>query len=605
MVKQDADLTKVPNAVATLEHKLAAAETRIRTLRSLQPAALRYDSLSSKDIPDLRRRVYELEAALTEDKGRQEDNQFALSTAQHELEEGRKLQEEVRGLERVTAEVRDRSAEVELLKLETSAAAGTRVVADVDKDLNEVEREKAAAEQGRFETQRRQNLLRDEVANMRSSHQHAREERMRLESVAEKRSAIERQIGELFQQNESLQKEIEAVMRERQPKEQEKTALQRERETKRAEWTARESELERSLRQLHTWDTQLGAKQRAIEDYTQLGKAGALAKINTALEGLRHRQEAAETKLKELQQRLQELQEQKAEQNDTKRQIDDLLSYHQGKAKEAELAAQLDGINAAQGHVGDKTAIQREYGTLDSRLRRLHTERDMQRGSLGTMQERIAMCKQELGVAQYHKIEEKYRQQNIELKTTEMAQSDLIKYHKALEKALLSFHTTKMADINKIVKELWQKTYRNSDIDYIQIKADQEGAAGRSYNYRVVMHTGGAELDMRGRCSAGQKVLACLVIRLALAETFCLNCGILALDEPTTNLDAENSASLADALRTIMQNRREQENFQLVVITHDEVFARHIGTREHAEFMWRITKDETQHSTVTQEDIME
>ncbi len=54
--------------------------------------------------------------------------------------------------------------------------------------------------------------------------------------------------------------------------------------------------------------------------------------------------------------------------------------------------------------------------------------------------------------------------------------------------------------------------------------------------YRVVMYSGGAELDMRGRCSAGQKVLACLIIRLALAETFCLNCGILALDEPTTNL---------------------------------------------------------------------
>jgi hypothetical protein len=55
---------------------------------------------------------------------------------------------------------------------------------------------------------------------------------------------------------------------------------------------------------------------------------------------------------------------------------------------------------------------------------------------------------------------------------------------------------------------------------------------------RVVMVNGGVELDMRGRCSAGQKVLACLIIRLALAETFCLNCGILALDEPTTNLDA-------------------------------------------------------------------
>jgi hypothetical protein len=59
------------------------------------------------------------------------------------------------------------------------------------------------------------------------------------------------------------------------------------------------------------------------------------------------------------------------------------------------------------------------------------------------------------------------------------------------------------------------------------------------------MYSGGVELDMRGRCSAGQKVLASLIIRLALAETFCLNCGILALDEPTTNLDAANACAAA------------------------------------------------------------
>ena len=61
-----------------------------------------------------------------------------------------------------------------------------------------------------------------------------------------------------------------------------------------------------------------------------------------------------------------------------------------------------------------------------------------------------------------------------------------------------------MGEINKVVKELWQKTYRNRDIDSIQIKADADGA--KSYAYRVVMQAGGAELEMRGRCSAGQKV---------------------------------------------------------------------------------------------------
>ena len=99
-------------------------------------------------------------------------------------------------------------------------------------------------------------------------------------------------------------------------------------------------------------------------------------------------------------------------------------------------------------------------------------------------------------------------------------------------------------------------------------------ATTRSYNYRVVMRKGDHPLDMRGRCSAGQRVLAAVVIRLALAETFCLNCGILALDEPTTNLDDANKAGLASALAHIIVDRSKQQNFQLVCITHDEEFVK-------------------------------
>jgi len=66
--------------------------------------------------------------------------------------------------------------------------------------------------------------------------------------------------------------------------------------------------------------------------------------------------------------------------------------------------------------------------------------------------------------------------------------------------------------------------------------------------------------------------LASIVIRLALAETFCLNCGVMALDEPTTNLDFENKRGLAMALSQIIVSRAAQSNFQLVVITHDEDF---------------------------------
>ena len=122
----------------------------------------------------------------------------------------------------------------------------------------------------------------------------------------------------------------------------------------------------------------------------------------------------------------------------------------------------------------------------------------------------------------------------------------------------------------------------SADIDTIEIRSDDdtEESGGiktrRVYHYRVtlslslflssppslprcspppqvVMKKGDTALDMRGRCSAGQKVLASILIRLALAETFCVNCGLLALDEPTTNLDRDNIEGLAQALADIVK----------------------------------------------------
>ena len=66
----------------------------------------------------------------------------------------------------------------------------------------------------------------------------------------------------------------------------------------------------------------------------------------------------------------------------------------------------------------------------------------------------------------------------------------------------------------------------------------------------------------------GQKVLASIVIRLALAEVFCSSTRILALDEPTTNLDKEHIQNLAQALLRLIE-LSGGKNFQLIIITHD------------------------------------
>lgn len=153
----------------------------------------------------------------------------------------------------------------------------------------------------------------------------------------------------------------------------------------------------------------------------------------------------------------------------------------------------------------------------------------------------------------------------------DLALSDLDLYWKALDRALMYFHSLKMQDINDVLREYWSSVYRGKDIDNVYIASDSAVLdARRTYNYRVVMQQGDTALDMRGRCSAGQKVLASLLIRLALSDCFCLQCGVLALDEPTTNLDQQNIAAFATALSEILEKRATQKNFQLIVITHGE-----------------------------------
>ncbi|KAK9180611.1 hypothetical protein WN944_023744 [Citrus x changshan-huyou] len=279
-------------------------------------------------------------------------------------------------------------------------------------------------------------------------------------------------------------------------------------------------------------------------------------------------------------------------QDQIRRNIEDNLNYRETKAKVDKFASEIESLEERVLKIGGVSTFETELGKHLLERERLLSEVNRCQGTMSVYQTNISRNKIDLKQAQYKDIDKRHFDQLIQLKTTEMANKDLDRYYNALDKALMRFHTMKMEEINKIIRELWQQTYRGQDIDYIRIHSDSEGAGTRSYSYKVLMQTGDAELEMRGRCSAGQKVLASLIIRLALAETFCLNCGILALDEPTTNLDGPNAESLAAALHRIMEDRKGQENFQLIVITHDERFAQLIGQRQHAEKYYRVAKDD-------------
>lgn len=228
----------------------------------------------------------------------------------------------------------------------------------------------------------------------------------------------------------------------------------------------------------------------------------------------------------------------------------------------------------------------KEKTELNEQRERVTIRKGELQGQRGEVNHQIKKLERELNEPKFRDSLLNYRRNYYEVALSRNLCDDLGQHRVALEWALVQFHTEKMQEINRLIREYWRMIYRGNDIDYIQIqtaddpesKKDASSAnRRRNYNYRVVQSKNSSVIEMRGRCSAGQRVLASLIIRMALAETFSSNCGVLALDEPTTNLDRSNILSLCDALNRVVEERQAQSNFMLLIITHDEEFISTLG----------------------------
>lgn len=71
-----------------------------------------------------------------------------------------------------------------------------------------------------------------------------------------------------------------------------------------------------------------------------------------------------------------------------------------------------------------------EHHSLQERKHEVKGRQDMMRGSLQTIRDGVQRAQRDLASPNYRDIDSRYRKQQIELKTTEMANSDLDKYHK-------------------------------------------------------------------------------------------------------------------------------------------------------------------------------
>lgn len=146
-------------------------------------------------------------------------------------------------------------------------------------------------------------------------------------------------------------------------------------------------------------------------------------------------------------------------------------------------------------------------------------------------------------IAKFKKIKKEYldiveRRDNLDLKARNK------------RRQIQQLHDNAIEGIQTSVNQTWKAiTKKENDNDGIVIFAQikREGNIRVDYDYHLKMKLPWDEtLQMRGRSSVGEKALASIIIRYALARKFGPDCGFIFFDDPQCNLDPLVENKLTD-----------------------------------------------------------
>nr|XP_031864453.1 uncharacterized protein CI109_000367 [Kwoniella shandongensis]KAA5531525.1 hypothetical protein CI109_000367 [Kwoniella shandongensis] len=572
----------------------------LQSLRRLQPSVAQCAELKENTIPALEKQVEEESAKLEKVQEEVEDAQNKVSRAKVVMRDLQNLKNAASLVSRTLSEVKDLRSDISRLERDLESSGSLKTVEEVQREADAV-------------TNEIKNLTRDQQALSSEKELKTNSSRSAADDIGRKSLKL----GQLKGQQEKRRREEEAL-RELQDNlialQAELKELDASAQSAEAPWreknealnryrTERQNEENEASLQVGLYQSSMGeieGKHRACQAYLAEGNDRQIRENEAAMADLKHDIAAANDARTTIEATIANLSSELSKAESLRANISNNLKYREDGKKIDDVQEELDSLDLKSA-ADSRKRFNDEYKPMMEEENDVQGQMHTASGHLSQMTENRKKLERTLK-SDYKDIDKQFKEQLIKTKVSEVANNDLDKYGKALDNAILRYHAIKMDEINDTIGHLWNKTYQGTDIDGIRIVSDHDETSStttrKSYNYRVVMVKNDVELDMRGRCSAGQKVLASIIIRLALAESFGQGCGVLALDEPTTNLDQENINALAESLAEIIRERRRQSNFQLIVITHDEGFLQRLAAQDVVDFYWRVSRDASQKSVL-------
>ncbi len=150
-----------------------------------------------------------------------------------------------------------------------------------------------------------------------------------------------------------------------------------------------------------------------------------------------------------------------------------------------------------------------------------------------------------------------------EIKDSETKIEFLSKFKNALLSAQETLRKELIIAVNEVMGDIWTDLYPYDYWTSIRLQAAES-------DYILQMkEKEGDWINVAGFASGGERMLACLALRMAFAKVMAPGLSLLILDEPTHNLDDRAIHSFVE----LLQERLSKFLDQIFIVTHDEKLA--------------------------------
>ncbi|XP_053609977.1 DNA repair protein RAD50 [Plodia interpunctella] len=589
----------VPSKLEKVTEELQRNSAKKDELLSMKSVNEKITSLKEKEIPNLETRLKDIEAKISILSNSVDELSMTVIEPEQKLQTAKQIQGDMPMLDRYTKEIKTDTEKYEKLKEQCAELESDMSLDDANAKRTDLRTKISALRTRVKNNQKKLNAYNKKIQSMADKKNKLKEQLLALQkkvqeivTLQEKRKQLETDEEKLNDELKELEDGTTPLKEELEEKEKAKAEVVKK---NRAALEVKNSFITKVVSAFDKVKT----IEAEIKQHIERNIEKEMDKIKEANDKLMEKQKQIMIDRDALTKRIDSLKDELAKQDIYKNDLDknSKLRKAQEEIEKCKVAQQKNDENMS----GLNREMLSEKEPLITQQTKIFREKAQTEGKLGQLNITLKQNKLELKKAEAKNIEKQYKEKFFELHVTRAIDKDIRDYAVALEKSLMEFHREKMENINLIIREMWRKIYRGNDIDYIEIKTEGSMTSDsdrRKYDYRVVQCKNGMEIDMRGRCSAGQKVLACLIIRLALAETFSARFGILALDEPTTNLDQENITSLCSALGEIVQERMTQRNFMFIIITHDREFIESLGNIDKVTHYYEVSRNDEGRSRI-------